>query len=127
MKLPQLVEWLQPYALATKQSDSQKDKEMFLKNELKSLVTVKTYDEFQQKVLSQEKAAVVYFSTGDKKPHIATLIKFHEEHRSYINTVWYQVTDIDELKQNFRSASYLPMFRSFKNSKTGDEKRDTST
>lgn len=46
MKLPQLVEWLQPYALATKRSDSQKDKEMFLKNELKSLVTVTTYDEF---------------------------------------------------------------------------------
>lgn len=77
-------------------------------------------------MLDDDSAALVYFSTDSDKPHINTLLGVADEHREYINCVWYQVSNLDELKLNFRSASYLPMFRSFKNVKTGDDKRDTS-
>lgn len=113
MKLPQLVKWLEPFALTAKASDKSKDQAKYLKNQLQSIVTVDTYKDFSSKVLADESAALVYFSLADKKPHINHMLKFAEEHGEYVNCVWYQVSNIDELKQNFRSASYLPQFRSF--------------
>lgn len=49
-----------------------------------------------------------------------------DEHGEFVNCVWYQVQDYEELKMNFRSASHLPMFRSFRNFATANEKRDSS-
>ena len=49
-------------------------------------------------MLSEESAALVYFATDDNKPYINELIKVADEHGEYVNCVWYQVSNLEELK-----------------------------
>jgi hypothetical protein len=39
------------------------------------LTTVRSYSEFEDKVLMQESAAIVYFAKESDKPHLPTMIK----------------------------------------------------
>lgn len=78
-------------------------------------------------MLNSDKAALVYFSTDKDKPDIDTLLRFSEKHGQYVNTVWFEVSDTDELKKNFKQASKtLPSMRTFRNGLTGNTKRDQS-
>lgn len=78
-------------------------------------------------MLNSDKAALVYFSTEKDKPDIEFFMKFSEKHGHYVNTVWFQVSDVDDLKKNFKSAAKaLPSMRTFRNGLTGATKRDQS-
>jgi hypothetical protein len=57
----------------------------------KQLIQVKSYSEFQRKVLDSNKAALVYFSTETKKPNLSTLMRVADEHGDFMNCVWYEV------------------------------------
>lgn len=71
MKVPELSEWVSPHALASKlEQDAKIEAENFLKAEWEKAQTktVKSTAEFEKYVLSNEKAALVYYSTENEKP-----------------------------------------------------------
>lgn len=74
LKLPELVQWLKPYALPSKLvRDESNNSELYFKHAISShpkLLSVKTYQDFQKKVLDAETAAIVYFSPENDKPNI---------------------------------------------------------
>lgn len=120
LKLPEIIAWLEPHALATKiERTTAEQMERYMKQAYKDLdkdlIKVKLYADFQTQVLDQDKAALVYFSTGYEDKNLLTLVRAAKKTGSFINCVWYQVEDYDELKLNFKSASHLPMFRVFNN------------
>jgi hypothetical protein len=45
-------------------------------------------------------------------------MKIAKQKGDFLNVVWYQVADLDELKSNLKGAT-LPMIRSYRNLKTG--------
>jgi hypothetical protein len=80
MKLPELVTWVLPHALNENEKidtdlklDSEKQSQQSQTTSGKIKI-IHTFDDFEQKILDQEEAAIVYFASNDDKPGMPLLV-----------------------------------------------------
>ena len=93
LKLPELVQWLRPFALPQKLERNNFDNsELFFRHEISNhanLHWAKSYKDFQKRVLDDDAAAIVYFSTDTDQSHLQTLKRIADTHGDFINCVWF--------------------------------------
>lgn len=79
MKLPELIKWVEPYVSTEKiERTNENLGKLYMKEKLDEassvLTTVRSYLEFEEKVLMKEQAAIVYFAKDQDKPHLSIMI-----------------------------------------------------
>lgn len=141
MKLPELISFMEQYALSV----DQKKEERVIASKSQSTLTnqrdqsgyqhLTNGADVQEHILASDQAAVVYVASKDSMPHLEVIEDLASKYGEFMNIALYVVEEDDnaqrqsqtaaELKKEFKSAK-VPQMRFYPNGKKDGEKREAS-
>ena len=130
MKLGELIEFVQPFALDPSQAreerviESKSQTTMNEQSDSSGYLVLTSVSDIEQKLLPEWNAALLYVAQKNELTHLELIEEISREYGQFLNVALLVVdseTNSAELKREFKS-SKLPQFRFYPNLKTGEEK-----
>ena len=135
MKLPELIQFVEPFALAEDQKkeerviSSKSQTTVNQQNDESGYMLLTSVKDIEVKILAEHWGGILYVAQKDQLTHLPIMEEFAREMGTFMQVAVLIVDDVAEmsadLKSEFKSAK-LPQFRFYPNVKTGQDKKQAS-